>query len=111
MVVCMYIVLMLLTGIEVHTSDGDVTCHAILLQVSADLPARACIANMKQFNGAFGCLYCESRGSTAPGNSLHRFWPIDHAAPLRTHSMVLESAREATTSASAVSQCICLPNF
>ena len=32
------------------TPCGDVICRAILLQVSADLPAQAMIANIKQFN-------------------------------------------------------------
>lgn len=75
----------------------------MLLQVSADLPARARIVNMKQFNGAYECLYCENPGTTAPRKPLHRFWPDIPGAPQRTHATVLENAREATRLGDAVS--------
>ena len=40
---------------------------------SVDLPARAIVLNMKQWNGAHGCLYCESPGTVLPGDHLHRY--------------------------------------
>lgn len=85
------------------TPSGDVICRAILLHVSADLPARAKIANMKQFNGAYGCLFGENPGSTLPHNPLHRFWPDVPSAPQRTHVSVLNNARDAISSGDAVS--------
>ena len=39
---------------DVSTPDGQLTCHATVLQTSADLPARAAMTNMKQFNGKWG---------------------------------------------------------
>ena len=79
--------------------------RAILLQCSADLPARAAIVNMKQFNGICGCLYCESKGFT--GHSpLHRFWFYDPSAPLRSNSSILDNAREALNTGDSV--CIML---
>lgn len=83
--------------------NGEVICRAVLLQVSADLPGRARITNMKQFNGAYGCLFCENPGTTARGNPLHRFWPNISTAPLRSHSTLLRSAREATSLGDVVS--------
>lgn len=89
--------------------DGNVVCRAILLQVSADLPARAKLANMKQFNGAYGCLFCENPGTTMPGNSLHRFWPDIPGAEARTHASVLQNARETLSEGCAVSTvCTCV---
>ena len=90
-------------GVKVKYPNGDVVCHAILLQVSADLPARARLVNMKQFNGAYGCLFCENPGTTVPGNPLHRFWPDVPSAPQRTHASVLKNARDAISLGDAVS--------
>ena len=46
--------------------------HAMLLLSSTDLPAKALVLNMKQFNEMFGCCYCEDEGKTHDENSLHR---------------------------------------
>ena len=48
----------------VETPAGVMVARGILLACSVDLPARAMISNMKQWNGANGCLYCEEEGST-----------------------------------------------
>ena len=47
--------------------------RAIPLLCSVDLPARAILLNMKQWNGVQGCLYCESTGTVLPGDHLHRY--------------------------------------
>lgn len=60
-------------GIVVHTPEGTLTARAILLMCSVDLPARAILLNMKQWNGVQGCLYCESTGTVLPGDHLHRY--------------------------------------
>ena len=59
-------------GIVVNTPEGVLKARAILLMCSADLPARAILMNIKRWNGAYGCLYCESSGSVLPGDHLHR---------------------------------------
>ena len=41
--------------------------YALLL--SADSPAQAIVRNVKQFNGEFGCDWCEFEGVTVPNNS------------------------------------------
>lgn len=85
------------------TPNGTLRSHAMLLQISADLPARALVLNMKQFNGQYGCIFCENPGSTPPGNPLHRFWTPDHSAAIRSHDSFLENAKAAANSGEAVS--------
>ena len=58
--------------------------------------------NMKEFNGKFACCYCEQEGTTAPGRSLHRWWPYE-SYELRTHDSMLSDAREAMLQKVAVS--------
>ena len=44
------------TGIHVPGSgDGDITVRCMLFVATADLPARAALMNMKQFNGKCAC--------------------------------------------------------
>ena len=95
--------LSILLGVEVVTPVGRIATHAILLQVSPDLPARAQLLNMKQFNGKYGCLYCENPGSTIPGAPLHRFWPPERSCILRSNSSLMDNAREAVATGQAVS--------
>ncbi len=89
-------------GVEVHSSEGRKIVKAILLQCSVDLPARATVANMKQFNGKFGCLYCENPGKTPLGNPLHRFWPHNTGSCLRTAGSFKANVTSATISGNPV---------
>lgn len=50
-------------GIFVKSPHGTVTSKARLLMCTADLPARAQILNMKQYNGKQGYAYCEDEGT------------------------------------------------
>jgi hypothetical protein len=50
-------------AVHVTVQTGLMQAHAILLNCSVDLPARAALANMKQWNGCHGCLYCKDKGS------------------------------------------------
>ena len=70
--------------------------------LSADLPAKALVLNEKQYNGQYGCSYCESQGSTPPGDCLHRYWPYEPNIVLRTHAGVVENAKEAVRGNDAV---------
>lgn len=63
------------TGVPVQTPCGDKVGRAILLSCSVDLPARAMLLNMKQWNGRHGCLYCNHEGVTLGTDHLHRYWP------------------------------------
>ena len=52
-------------GITLVHNGEHVTLRAILLSGIFDLPAKCLIQEMVQFNGAFGCSFCE-----VPGKSL-----------------------------------------
>ena len=67
--------------------------RAALLMCSVDLPARCLIANMKQFNGKYGCLYCENPGTPRPLHPMVRDW-IPGSYRLRTHRSVIANAKE-----------------
>ena len=87
------------------TVEGKKVMHAAML-CSVDLPARAIVINMKQFNGLYGCCYCESSGTTPPENPLLRFWlPGVHTA--RTHKSLLENAKKVYQS---TSDTVCITN-
>ena len=75
----------------------------MLLLSSVDLPARALLMNMKQYNGKFGCLYCEDPGVTLPNNSLHRFWPGMRDGKARTHQSILCDIKAAVVTGEPVS--------
>ena len=91
------------TGVAVDTPSGQHTARAILFVCCADLPARAMLTNMKQWNGQFGCLYCEDEGTTLGTDHLHRYWPSHVSSTLRTHASILMNAEDATKEAKAVS--------
>ena len=73
------------------TPSGAMVARAILLCCSVDLPARAMITNMKQFNRKHGCLYCEDEGTVIGSDHLHRYWPQKTSCTPRTHQSVLSN--------------------
>ena len=50
------------TGVKVTVRGEEVICKARLLFTLADLPAKASLTNMIQFNGKYGCPMCEHEG-------------------------------------------------
>ena len=74
--------------------------RAMLLVSVFNLPAKAAAANIKQFNGRYGCLYC-----THPGEALGRgatVYPPNTADSLRTHVQVQLCAAQAASSGKPV---------
>ncbi len=59
------------------TPAGVMTMRAMALVMSADLPAKALVLEMKNHNRQHACPLCESKGATLPGDHLHRYWPAD----------------------------------
>ena len=50
-------------GVKVSVKgEGEIVCRARLLFVVADLPAKASLLNVIQFNGKFGCSTCYHEG-------------------------------------------------
>lgn len=85
-----------------QTPSGAMIAKAILLNCSVDLPARAIVLNMKQWNGINGCLYCDHEGVTLSGDHLHRDWPLKPSRP-RTHASLLHNAEQAVITGKSVS--------
>ncbi len=78
------------------THNGSKTLRAAVIALSCDLPARALVLNMRQFNGRHGCHLCEDEGKTAAGNPLFRWWPYNDHQELRTEKSIIENAVKAT---------------
>lgn len=51
-------------GLTIAPSGFDTfTCHATLVCVTCDLPAKAIVMNFTQFNGFYGCCHCYQKGN------------------------------------------------
>ena len=62
-------------------------CKAIVLCATLDLPAKAKVQNVIQFNGEFGCSSCKQPGKVVPvgaGNTRVYEYLVP-ASPLKTH--------------------------
>ena len=76
-------------------------CHARLLCGTSDLPAKAMVLNMMQFNGQHGCAHCTQSGeqfSTGERGTVHvyPYIPNNPAGPERNSENLEKDAREAT---------------
>ena len=79
------------------TPEGEKIVRCILLMSAVDLPARALLLNMKQYNGSYGCSFCYNEGKTKRNAPLHRFWPPSLSTPvLRTNQSIRDNAMQAT---------------
>ena len=85
-----------------ETPAGTMVARGILLMCSVDLPARAMLLNMKQWNGTNGCLYCEEAGTTIGNDHLHRYWPYKSGISARSHASIIQNAKSAVTSGAPV---------
>ena len=75
--------------------------RAICPIISMDLPARATITNFKQYNGAYGCLYCTHPGVPKSDNSRGLCW-LKVDCTLRTEAGILQCAEDPVESGDAV---------
>lgn len=102
-------------GVIVHVPEKDpfrITAHVICCCV--DLPAKALVLNCIQYNGAYGCGYCEQPGESTrtSGGGTVRTFPYEvhnKKSELRTALSVYKYALEATETQSAVSNVFCKP--
>lgn len=84
-------------GINVPDSaDGNINVRGMLFVTTADLPARADLMNMKQYNGKCGCHLCKSEGQGYGPNNIHRYWPYQANIEKRIHEDQQKYAAEAT---------------
>ena len=76
-----------------------------------DLPARASALNVIQYNGYYGCNFCEQRGKsvqTAKGGHVFTFLYKRNSpkGPSRRHESQIGYAREAIEKKSMVTECM-----
>lgn len=89
------------------TEHGMRVVRAALLICSVNLPARSMCANMKQFNGKYGCIYCENPGTPRVRTPMVRDWPPRPGA-VRTHDSILHNARQAISTGEVVCKYPCM---
>ena len=82
-------------GIEVSTLEGTRKIKAATVGISCDLPARAMVLNMKQFNGKNACHMCKDDGETLLDNNLVRFWPHRSPSVHRTRASLIQDSCDA----------------
>ena len=88
------------TGIDVSCKEGNFFSYVILLAVTADLPAKAKVANSIQFNGYSGCNTCTIKGNYV-GHVMT--WDYDPGSTIRTHASIISHAKEAVEQGCSVS--------
>lgn len=81
-------------GFDVSTADGVKHIKATMVVMSCDLPARAQVLNMKQFNGKHGCHLCEDPGESRADLPMLRWWPYNSVVTLRTKESLLKNSLE-----------------
>lgn len=82
---------------------ATIMAKARMLMCSVDLPAKAIVLNAKQFNGRYGCTYCEDKGVARASSHLHRDWLYTQQCTLRSHAGIIQNARQALREGDAVS--------
>ncbi|XP_062507747.1 uncharacterized protein LOC134184148 [Corticium candelabrum] len=105
-------------GALFETARGMQRCRARLVLVTRDLPARAMLLCMKNFNGIAVCCYCYHPGMTIGDDHLHQYWPYDGTLERRRHESMKQDVITATATNSAcrgmlpvVSPLIAAPGF
>ena len=95
-------------GVRINSPDiqETLTCRGMLLCGTCDLPAKAIVHNMMQFNGHYGCNHCKQNGkqlSTGAGK-VHIYPYIDEnpLGPLRTNDETKLHSHEAVATAKPV---------
>ena len=88
------------------TLNGELMCRKVFALIcSSDSPARAMLRNSKQFNGKYGCDWCEHEGVCVRdhGGPPTRYYPqLDKPPPLRTAEKQADYGIQAETSGEPV---------
>ena len=61
-----------LIGVMVIVKNEEFLCRARLLYVLCDLPTKAAVFNIMQFNGKYGCPSCMHPGEQVPYTCIFR---------------------------------------
>lgn len=86
-------------GFDIQLSERNesINIKPYVICFSGDLPARAAVQNMIQFNGFYGCSFCEQPGETVHTSArghVHAFAfsPEDPSGPPREHDKLIMQA-------------------
>ena len=97
------------TGVLVENPDTKElrTVRAYTICFTADLPARASVQNMVQYNGFYGCSFCEQPGETVKTSlrgHVHTFQfdASNPGGPSRKHDVVITHAIQALQKSESV---------
>ena len=93
-------------GIELYSPDIKDTfvCRAMLLCGTCDLPAKAMVYNMTQFNGYYGCSHCLQSGESLKvgqrggSNHVYPYIQDDPAGPKRSSKQLDQHSHKAVSS-------------
>jgi len=88
-------------GFQWKDSSGRIHISKVAFPLLvADAPARAMLTNFMQYNGFYGCGFCEHEGKRVPkGDGTVQVYPLVHPMPPnRTHGKSYEQAQTATVS-------------
>jgi hypothetical protein len=96
------------SGVQLEYNGKYINVCAILLSGIFDLPAKCIVQEFVQFNGQFGCSFCEEGGkllTTERGGHVRVFPKVSlmENAPLRTKQRVVAQALVALEHKEAVS--------
>ena len=88
---------------------GNQQYRVLALACVFDLPAKAAVLNMKQYNGENGCTYCEAKGQIH-GNGCARIYDNEDAA-LRTKDSIRANTETLTLGVKGACALTDLPHF
>lgn len=98
-------------GMQVDTSKWVILHRATLLIVFVDLPARAIVSKMKQFNWKSSCSVCLDEGTSRPGQPMLRYYPLNEDSVIITHQSMVNDASRAVEEVNAVFWCFLVHFF
>ena len=82
--------------------NGSLEIKAFFVGVVADLPARAMLLNVSQFNGYFGCNFCLHPGVNHKTGRGHVMVYPPGTYTTRTHEEMLQNACQAVISGDTI---------
>ena len=87
-------------GVKLKIGGSEVDFKAILISSTCDLPARACVCAMNQYNGSSCCIKCKQTGKIVKvGKGSTRVFPPDMnnlVGPARSDESAVEDGLAAT---------------
>ena len=99
----------LYSGIKLTSPDivGNVICRAMLLCGTCDLPAKAMVYNMTQYNGFHGCSHCLQSGETFKVGQrgkvhIYPYKQDNPTGPKRTNEQLHQHSQEAVDTGKVV---------